>query len=95
MSVPAVAVELPLGRRLLLAPIRLYQRWLSPLKRTPTCRFAPTCSAYAAEAIAKRGVVVGLGLALWRLLRCNPLCAGGFDPVPAGRAHRCDHRGQE
>jgi uncharacterized protein len=71
------------ARRLLIWPIRVYQRWLSPLKRTPSCRFAPTCSAYAIEAIVRRGVVVGLGLALWRILRCNPFCAGGLDPVPS------------
>jgi putative membrane protein insertion efficiency factor len=67
--------------RLLIAPIRFYRRVLSPLKGVPTCRYLPTCSEYAIEAIQKRGPVVGLLKALWRLLRCNPLFRGGFDPV--------------
>lgn len=65
--------------------IRLYQKFLSPLKRNPTCRFYPTCSAYAIEAFQKRGFFVGLFLTVWRILRCNPLCRGGFDPVPPKR----------
>jgi putative membrane protein insertion efficiency factor len=67
-------------RRIALALIRGYQRYLSPLKR-PTCRFLPTCSEYAYEAIAHYGVVRGGLKALWRLLRCQPFCAGGYDPV--------------
>ena len=62
--------------------IRFYQKFLSPLKRNPTCRFTPTCSAYALEAFMKRGFFVGFGLSVWRLLRCQPLCPGGYDPVP-------------
>lgn len=62
--------------------IRFYQKVLSPLKRNPTCRFTPTCSAYAIEAFQKRGFFVGFGLTVWRILRCNPFCAGGYDPVP-------------
>ena len=88
MSGAATAV-VPVGRRVLAWPIRLYQRWLSPLKRTPSCRFAPTCSAYAIEAIERRGPLVGMALSFWRILRCNPLCKGGLDPVPSrprGRA---------
>lgn len=50
------------------------------------CRFEPSCSAYAKEAIAAHGAVKGAGLAAWRILRCNPWCAGGHDPVP----RRCD-----
>lgn len=65
--------------------IRLYQKFISPLKRNPTCRFTPTCSAYAIEAFYKRGFFVGLGLTVWRILRCNPFCAGGYDPVPERR----------
>ena len=68
-------------KRSLIGIIRFYQRFLSPLKRSPTCRFVPTCSSYAIEAIRKRGVVVGSVKAFWRLLRCNPLFPGGYDPV--------------
>jgi uncharacterized protein len=67
-------------KRLLLAPIRAYQRWISPtLPRR--CRYEPTCSAYAAESIRRFGLR-GLLLVAWRLLRCNPFSHGGFDPVP-------------
>jgi uncharacterized protein len=68
-------------KRLLLSPIAAYQRWLSPsLPRR--CRYEPTCSDYAAHSIRRFGVLRGLLLACWRLLRCNPLSHGGFDPVP-------------
>jgi uncharacterized protein len=77
-------------RRLVIAPIRLYQRFLSPLKMVPTCRFAPTCSSYAIEAVQARGVVKGLLLAAWRILRCNPFCRGGHDPVPPRRVARLE-----
>jgi putative membrane protein insertion efficiency factor len=62
--------------------IRLYRRLLSPLKRQPTCRFEPTCSAYALEAFAKRGFFAGMILTVARIARCQPFCAGGYDPVP-------------
>ncbi len=65
--------------------IRFYQRFLSPLKRNPTCRFTPTCSAYAVEAFMKRGFFVGLWLTVTRILRCNPFCACGYDPVPEAK----------
>jgi putative membrane protein insertion efficiency factor len=66
----------------LLAPIRLYQRFISPaLPRR--CKYEPTCSAYAVDAVRKFGVMRGLILAGWRLLRCNPLSHGGYDPVEA------------
>ena len=61
--------------------IRAYQRFLSPLLPR-TCRYYPTCSAYALQAVHRHGVVKGLGLGAWRLLRCNPLTDGGYDPVP-------------
>ena len=68
---------------IVLLPVMLYRRWLSPLKRGPSCRFLPTCSEYAIEAVRKRGVIVGTGLAAWRVLRCNPFYKGDyFDPVP-------------
>ncbi|HEY3552277.1 MAG TPA: membrane protein insertion efficiency factor YidD [Solirubrobacterales bacterium] len=67
-------------KRLLLSPIAAYQRWVSPsLPRR--CRYEPTCSAYASEAIERFGAIRGSVLAAWRLLRCNPLSHGGFDPV--------------
>lgn len=62
--------------------VRLYQKLLSPLKRRPTCRFTPTCSAYAIEAFRKRGAIVGLILTVSRIARCQPFCVGGWDPVP-------------
>ena len=62
--------------------VRFYQKFLSPLKRNPTCRYYPTCSAYAIQAFQKRGFFVGFGLTVWRILRCNPYGAGGYDPVP-------------
>ena len=61
--------------------IRQYQKFISPLK-PPTCRFTPTCSAYAIEAFTKRGFFAGLILTVGRILRCNPFCKGGYDPVP-------------
>ena len=68
-------------KRLFVAPIRFYQKHIS-LNKPPCFRFRPTCSAYAIEAIEKHGALKGLFLALWRILRCNPLCKGGYDPVP-------------
>ena len=66
---------------LLIVPIRFYQKYISPL--TPaTCRFTPTCSHYAIEAIRKHGPFKGLALAVWRILRCNPWGGSGYDPVP-------------
>jgi uncharacterized protein len=65
----------------LLLLILLYRKIISPLK-PPTCRFYPTCSAYALEAIQKYGALKGSGLAVRRILRCHPMNPGGFDPVP-------------
>ncbi|MBQ8207440.1 MAG: membrane protein insertion efficiency factor YidD [Clostridia bacterium] len=65
-----------------IALLRFYQKYISPLKGNPTCRFTPTCSSYAIEAFQKRGFFVGLALTVWRVLRCNPFCAGGYDGVP-------------
>jgi uncharacterized protein len=72
---------------LVLLPVRFYRRVLSPLKRTPSCKFLPTCSEYAIEAVQQRGIVVGTALATWRILRCNPFGKGGFDPVIPGHRH--------
>lgn len=74
-------------KRALLALLRFYRRALSPWKPAPTCRFLPTCSEYAIEAVEKRGVFVGVSKTLWRLMRCNPLCRGGYDPVERRRNH--------
>jgi uncharacterized protein len=69
------------------APIRLYQRLVSPaLPRR--CKYEPTCSAYALEALRRHGPVRGFVLAAWRLLRCNPFSHGGYDPVSAQRLFR-------
>ncbi|HOQ14561.1 MAG TPA: membrane protein insertion efficiency factor YidD [Bacillota bacterium] len=70
--------------------IRFYQRYISPLKSRPSCRFVPTCSEYAIEAIEKRGFFIGTLLAIWRILRCNPFCKGGIDPVPEKKSKRSD-----
>jgi uncharacterized protein len=69
---------------ILLAPIRLYQRWISPAM-APRCRYYPTCSAYAVEAIRELGPTRGTVLAGWRVLRCNPFSHGGVDEL-------CDRR---
>jgi len=66
---------------MLIPALRLYQRLISPLLG-PRCRFSPSCSQYAIEAIEKHGAVRGLALAVRRLVRCGPWTAGGFDPVP-------------
>ena len=68
-------------RTWLIALVRFYQRCLSP-KKAPCCRFTPTCSAYAIEALEKHGALFGSVLAVWRICRCNPLFKGGYDPVP-------------
>jgi uncharacterized protein len=67
-------------RRLAVAPIRLYQRLISPMVGQ-RCKYYPSCSEYAVQAIRRFGIVRGLVLAAWRLLRCNPWSHGGFDPV--------------
>jgi len=72
------------ARAVLLLPIVIYQRFISPgLPRR--CRYEPTCSRYAVEAISTFGVFRGVVLATWRLLRCNPFSPGGYDPVDAQR----------
>lgn len=67
-----------------LALIRLYQKAISPLF-PGCCRFQPTCSEYAHEAVIRHGLFKGVALSVYRLLRCHPLCRGGFDPVPETR----------
>jgi len=73
--------------RAVVAPIRLYQRLISPALG-PRCCYAPSCSDYAIQAVRDYGILRGLVLAAWRLLRCNPLSPGGLDPVSAQRLFR-------
>ncbi|WBF67722.1 membrane protein insertion efficiency factor YidD [Desulfovibrio subterraneus] len=72
------------ARTILVLPIRFYQLCISPFT-PPACRFVPTCSEYAVEAISRHGVLRGTGLAVWRILRCHPFSRGGYDPVPPSR----------
>ncbi len=80
--------------RAIAAPIRFYRAFLSPLK-PPTCRFMPSCSAYALDAIAEHGALKGAALALRRLARCHPITwlggSSGFDPVPHSHSKTCTH----
>ncbi len=68
-------------RNVLIIVIKFYRRYISPFK-PPSCRYIPTCSEYAIEAIEKHGALKGGWLAFKRVLRCNPFCKGGYDPVP-------------
>ena len=75
---------------LLIGPIRFYQRFISPgLPRR--CKYDPTCSEYAVQAIRSYGILRGAVLAAWRLLRCNPFSQGGYDPVSAQTLFRRTH----
>ena len=76
-----------LARLIVLLPLRLYQRLISPAFG-PRCKYYPSCSEYAAQAIERFGILRGLVLAGWRLLRCNPWSHGGFDPVDSQRLFR-------
>ncbi len=67
-------------RRALLGALAFYRRWLSPLKRRPTCRYLPTCSEYATEAVEKYGAWKGFWKATWRVCRCHPFGGHGYDP---------------
>jgi putative membrane protein insertion efficiency factor len=83
--------------RLLLATLAFYRRWISPAIHSLQpggCRYLPTCSEYASVAIATHGPVRGLGLAIWRLLRCNPFVRGGLDQVPPAAHSHCVHHEQ-
>ncbi|HEX5407677.1 MAG TPA: membrane protein insertion efficiency factor YidD [Pseudonocardiaceae bacterium] len=76
----------PIARGLVVA-VNFYRRWISPLL-PPSCRFAPSCSAYAVEALLVHGALRGTWLAVRRLLRCGPWHPGGWDPVPPRRLDR-------
>lgn len=69
-------------KRILVFLIRIYRKYISQLKRTPSCIYTPTCSAYAIEALEKYGAIKGTYLAIKRVLRCHPFAKGGYDPVP-------------
>ena len=69
-------------KKILTGLIRFYQRALSPLKRRPCCKYYPTCSSYAIDAINEWGALRGSALAVWRVMRCNPFSRGGIDYVP-------------
>ena len=71
-------------KKVLIFLVNIYRKFISPLK-PPCCRFSPTCSQYAIDALTQRGVIVGLGLTFYRILRCNPFCKAGYDPVPPKR----------
>lgn len=77
-------------KRVLIAILRFYKRRISPLL-PDACIYTPTCSEYAMEAIEKHGVLKGTGLAIWRVLRCNPFAKGGYDPVPEPKKHKENH----
>ncbi|MBQ1212719.1 MAG: membrane protein insertion efficiency factor YidD [Clostridia bacterium] len=74
-------------KHLCIALIRFYRKFISPIK-PQCCRFTPTCSEYALEAFAVHGFFYGLFLTVWRILRCNPFCRAGYDPVPPKREKR-------
>jgi hypothetical protein len=69
-------------KKILICLVRLYQKYLSPLKRNSSCIYTPTCSLYAIEALEKYGALKGMYLAVRRILRCHPFHKGGYDPVP-------------
>jgi putative membrane protein insertion efficiency factor len=75
------------AQRVALAPVRLYRRVLSPALPS-RCKYHPSCSAYAVQAVESYGILRGFVLAAWRLLRCNPFSHGGYDPVSAQRLFR-------
>jgi putative membrane protein insertion efficiency factor len=74
-------------RAVVIAPLRLYQRFISPALGA-RCKYYPSCSEYAVQAVRTYGVLRGLVLATWRVLRCNPWSHGGFDPVEAQKIFR-------
>ncbi|WP_083936823.1 membrane protein insertion efficiency factor YidD [Longispora albida] len=89
----AVPFPTTFAARLLAFPIVAYRRWVSPALPA-RCRFHPSCSAYALEALATHGALRGIRLTLWRLLRCQPFHPGGYDPVPLpGGRHPGDATG--
>lgn len=78
--------------KLLIGLIKLYQKSISPLL-PKSCRFTPTCSCYGIEAIKTHGAFKGTALTVWRVLRCNPFCRGGYDPVPPKKQNIKNRKG--
>jgi putative membrane protein insertion efficiency factor len=87
VTAPRADVTTSWAARPFVAVVRGYQRWISPAL-PPTCRFFPSCSAYAVEALQVHGLVRGAALTVWRLLRCAPWHPGGVDPVPPAHTPR-------
>lgn len=79
----------------LIACVRFYQQTLHGMLGYGSCRFTPTCSQYMIEALQVHGPLKGLGLGLWRILRCNPFCRGGFDPVPPVQKKRSEIKNEQ
>ncbi len=69
-------------KRIFIGTIKIYRKYISPLKRNSSCIYTPTCSSYAIEALEKYGAIKGMYLAVRRILRCHPFHKGGYDPVP-------------
>lgn len=69
-------------KRILITVIKAYRKYISPLKRTPSCIYTPTCSLYAIQALERYGALKGTYLTIRRILRCHPFHKGGYDPVP-------------
>lgn len=72
-------------KKVLIFIIKFYQMNISGLKPYASCKYVPTCSQYAIEALEKNGIILGILLSIWRILRCNPFSKGGYDPVPVLR----------
>lgn len=75
-------IYLNIMKNIFINMIRFYKKCISPIKGYSACKYYPTCSTYAIEALEEHGVIKGSILALWRILRCNPFSKGGYDPVP-------------
>jgi putative membrane protein insertion efficiency factor len=69
-----------MGKKIAICIVEFYRKFISPFKK-PCCKYYPTCSKYAVEALSRYGLIKGGLMAVWRVLRCNPLSNGGFDPV--------------
>jgi putative membrane protein insertion efficiency factor len=77
-------------KSMVIAALHGYKRWISPVLPN-ACRYVPTCSEYAIESVERHGVLRGVAMATWRVLRCNPLGGYGYDPVTETSTHICEH----